>query len=43
MLKSGEATNMYRDLNKQTFRLTKINKIKDYFIAEIHESELNMT
>ena len=33
---STEASN----LNNQQFRLNKINKIKDYFIAEIQEREL---
>ena len=37
--------NMYPNLsanisNNQQFRLNKINKIKDYFIAEIKEREL---
>ena len=32
----GEASNMYPNLNdQQQFRLNKINKVKDYFIAEI--------
>ena len=33
--KMGEATNMDPRLNYQTFTLNEINKIKDYFIAEI--------
>ena len=28
------------DLNNQQFRLNKINKIEDYFVAEIKEREL---
>ena len=37
----GEAHNMYPNLNdQQQFRLNKINEVKDYFIAEIRESEL---
>ena len=37
----GEATNMYPNLNdQQQYRLSKINEIKDYFIAEIREREL---
>ena len=36
-----EATNMYPNLNdQQQFRLNKINKIKEYFIAKIREEEL---
>ena len=40
-----ETSNMYSNLiantsNDQQFRLNKINKIKDYFIAEIKEREL---
>ena len=31
---------MYPDLNNQTFRLNKIIEIRDYFIAEIRETEL---
>ena len=31
---------MYPNLNDQTFRLNEINKIQDYFIAEIREKEL---
>ena len=34
------APNMYPNLNDQLFRLNKINEVKDYFIAEIEESEL---
>ena len=42
---SHETCNMYPNLNKsplsnQQFRLNKINKIKDYFVAEIKEREL---
>ena len=37
----SEAPNMYPNLNdQQQFRLNKINKNKDYFIAEIKEKEL---
>ena len=36
----NEASNMYPNLNYQTFRLHKINEIKYYFIAEIKEREL---
>ena len=32
--------NKTSNLNKQQFRLNKINEIKDYFIAEIKEREL---
>ena len=32
--------NMHPSLNDQTFRLNEINKIKDYFIADIREREL---
>ena len=40
----GEAINMYPNLNdQQQFRLNRINEIKDYFIAEIHERELMST
>ena len=41
-----EIPNMYSDLNaiplsnQKHFRLSKINKIKDYFVAEIKEREL---
>ena len=36
-----EASNVYSNLdNQQEFRLNKINKVKDYFIAEIREREL---
>ena len=35
-IKCNEASN----LNNQQFRLDKINKIKDYFVAEIKEKEL---
>ena len=41
-----ETTNMYSNLNavslndQQQFRLNKINEIKDYFVAEIKETEL---
>ena len=40
-----ETPNMYSDLNaiplsnQQHFRLSEINKIKDYFVAEIKERE----
>ena len=42
---SHETPNMYPNLNAtlsndQQFRLNKINKVKDYFIAEIKEREL---
>ena len=37
----SEVSNMYPNLNdQQQFRLNKINKVKDYFIAEIREREL---
>ena len=36
----GEATDKYPDLNDQRLRLSKIDGIKDYFIAEIREREL---
>ena len=37
----SEAPNMYPNLNdQQQFRLNKINKNKDHFIAEIREKEL---
>ena len=36
-----EASNVSSNLdNQQEFRLNKINKVKDYFIAEIREREL---
>ena len=35
--KSNETDNIYPNLNEQQFRLTKINEIKDYFVAEIKE------
>ena len=36
----GEASGMYQNLSDKTqFRLKKINKIKDYVIAEIRERE----
>ena len=36
-----EASSMYSNLDNQLeFRLNKINKVKDYFIAEIREREL---
>ena len=39
--KMGESANMYPNLNhQQQFRFNEINKIKDYFIAEIREREL---
>ena len=31
---------MYPDINNQTFRLNKINELKDYFVAEIRERKL---
>ena len=35
-----QTRNIYRNLNdQQQFRLDKINKIKDYFIAEIKEKK----
>ena len=42
---SHETRNIYPNLsstplNKQQFRLNKINKMKDYFIADIEEREL---
>ena len=38
---SMEVHNKYPNFNdQQQFRLNKINKIKDYFVAEIKESEL---
>ena len=40
ILKTSEASNVYRNLNNQTFISNKINTIKDYFIAEIKEREL---
>ena len=37
----GEASIMHPNLtDQQHFRLSKINKVKDYFIAEIREREL---
>ena len=37
----SEVSNMYPNLNdQQQFRLNKINKVKDYFVAEIREREL---
>ena len=37
----GEAPNTYPNLNdQQQFRLNKINRVKDYFIAEIGERKL---
>ena len=35
-----EVSCMHPDLNNQTFRLNKVNEIKDYFIAEIRVMEL---
>ena len=36
----GEACNIYPNLNdQQQFRFNKINEVKDYLIAEIHERE----
>ena len=45
MADSHETPNMYPNLNvplndQQHFRLNKINKIKDYFVAEIKERGL---
>ena len=40
ILKTSEASNVYGNLNNQTFRSNEINTIKDYFIAEIKEREL---
>ena len=45
MFKMVESNNMYPVLsatpsNDQQFRLNRINKIKDYFVAEIKEREL---
>ena len=38
---SYETNNIYPNLNdQQQFRLNKIDKIKDYFIADIKEKEL---
>ena len=38
---SHETHNIYPNLNgQQQFRLNKINKINDYFVAEIKEREL---
>ena len=38
---SHETHNIYPNLNdQQQFRLNKINKIKDYFVAEVKEREL---
>ena len=38
---SIETLNKYLDLNDQTkFRLNEINKIKDYFNAEIQETKI---
>ena len=38
---SHEIHNIYPNLNgQQQFRLNKINKINDYFVAEIKEREL---
>ena len=40
ILKMGEACNIYPNLNdQQQFRFNKINEVKDYLIAEIHERE----
>ena len=33
----GKATNMYPNLDNQTFRLNGINENRDYFIAETRE------
>ena len=45
MAESHETPNMYPNLNlslndQQDFRLNKINKIKNYFVAEIKEREV---
>ena len=46
MVDSDETPNMYPNLSltplndEQHFRLSKINEIKDYFVAEIKEREL---
>ena len=36
----SEATKIYPNLDDQTFRLNKVNEIRDYFIAEVREREL---
>ena len=36
----SEATKIYQNLDGQTFRLNKVNQIRDYFIAEVGEREL---
>ena len=39
-IKMSDASNIYSNLSDQTqFGLNKINEIKDYFIAEIHQRE----
>ena len=35
-----EVPRVYPDINNQTFRLNKINELKDYFVAEIRERKL---
>ena len=35
-----KVSSVFPDLNNQTFRLNRINEIKDYFIAEIRERQL---
>ena len=45
MFKMAETSNIYPKLsstmsNDQQFRLNRINKIRDYFVAEIKEREL---
>ena len=37
---SFKAPNIYPNLNDQQFRINKISKVKEYFIAEIKEREL---
>ena len=38
---SFEAPYLYLNLNgQQQFRLNKVNKVKDYFVAEIKEKEI---
>ena len=37
---SFKALNIYPNLNDRQFRLNKISKVRDYFIAEIMEKEL---
>ena len=40
ILKTSEASNVYRNLNNQAFISNEINTIKIYFIDEIKETEL---